>query len=310
MRRGSSSGERREGETDMAALENRSSSRPPLRSQSSDMGDVVGLVKDMAKFLDRLQYENLSEDSEQVREGSIDMREKSESNPYCQVRSSMSARIEFVLRSFPTSRHSSVASLDLPPPPPSLLAPPLPLSPPPPHSLNSSASSSHMSISMEDSRVVEEDDEFQYEEEDECYENSGMHQTTTTAAPPLSTAGPPLPSRAPRPSGLGVSEVVDGQKVDQVQPTLEFQPQETSTPHTTPRKSFSKTIDRSVGPPPLMMSMDTDPDTSAEAGDDTIDEDPLYDSMVNESEPKSPISVKTDPINSAAKVKQILFKCP
>ena len=64
MRRGSSR-ERREGETDMA--ENRGS-RPPLRSQSSDMGDVVGLVKDMAKFLDRLQYENLSEDSEQVKE--------------------------------------------------------------------------------------------------------------------------------------------------------------------------------------------------------------------------------------------------
>ena len=161
-----------------------------------------------------------------------------------------------------------------------------------------------MSISMEDSRVVEEDDEFQYEE-DECYENSGMGQPTTTPAPSLPTAGPPLPSRAPRPSGLGVSEVVEAQKGDQVHPTLEFQPQETSTPHTTPRKSFSKTIDRSVGPPPLMMSMDTDPDTSAEAGDDTIDEDPLYDSMVNESEPESPISVKTDPINSAAKVKQI-----
>ena len=65
MRRGSSSCK----ETDMAALENRSGSKPPLRSQSSDMGDVVGLVKDMAKFLDRLQYENLSEDSEQVKEG-------------------------------------------------------------------------------------------------------------------------------------------------------------------------------------------------------------------------------------------------
>ena len=64
MRRGSSR-ERREGETDMAGLENRGS-RPPLRSQSSDMGDVVGLVKDMAKFLDRLQHENLSDDSEQV----------------------------------------------------------------------------------------------------------------------------------------------------------------------------------------------------------------------------------------------------
>ena len=232
------------------------------------------------------------------------MRENSEINPYYQVRSSMSARIEFVLRSFPSSRHSSVASLDLPPPPPSLLAPPLPTSPPPPHSLNSSASSSHMSISMEDSRVVEEDDEFQYEE-DECYENSGMGQPTTTPAPSLPTAGPPLPSRAPRPSGLGVGEVVDSQKIDQVQPTLEFQPQETSTPHTTPRKSFSKTIDRSMGPPPLMMSMDTDPDTSGEAVDDTIDEDPLYDSMVNENEPESPIAKKTDPINSAAKV-----KCP
>lgn len=54
-----------------------------------------------------------------------------------------------------------------------------------------------------------------------------------------------------------------------------------------------------------MMSMDTDPDTSAEVGDDTIDEDPLYDSMVNESEPESPISIKTDPISNAAKVKQI-----
>ena len=63
MRRGSSSRER---EGEMAALENRTSSRLPLRSQSSDMGDVVGLVKDMAKFLERLQYENLSEDSEQV----------------------------------------------------------------------------------------------------------------------------------------------------------------------------------------------------------------------------------------------------
>ena len=63
MRRGSSSRER---EGDMTALENRVSSRLPLRSQSSDMGDVVGLVKDMAKFLERLQYENLSEDSEQV----------------------------------------------------------------------------------------------------------------------------------------------------------------------------------------------------------------------------------------------------
>ena len=301
MRRGSREG--REGEAEMAALENRiSRSRPPLRSQSSDMGDVVGLVKDMSKFLDRLQYENLSEDSEQVRKG-MERRQDSESNLYYQVRSSMSARIEFVLRSFPSSRHSSVASLDLPPPPPSLLAPPLPLSPPPPHSLNSSASSSHMSISMEDSRVVEEDDEFQYEE-DECYENSGM-QKTTTAAPPLPTAGPPLPSRAPRPSGLGVGEVVDSQKVDQVPPTLEFQPQETSTPHTTPRKSFSKTIDRSVGPPPLMMSMDTDPDTSGEIGGDTIDEDPLYDSMVNENEIESPMAMKTDPINSAAKVKQI-----
>ena len=68
MRRGSREG--REGEAEMAALENRiSRSRPPLRSQSSDMGDVVGLVKDMSKFLDRLQYENLSEDSEQVRKG-------------------------------------------------------------------------------------------------------------------------------------------------------------------------------------------------------------------------------------------------
>ena len=54
-----------------------------------------------------------------------------------------------------------------------------------------------------------------------------------------------------------------------------------------------------------MMSMDTDPDTSGEAGDDTIDEDPLYDSMVNESEPESPIPIKTDPISNAAKVKQI-----
>ena len=63
MRRGSSSRER---EGEMTALENRVSGRLPLRSQSSDMGDVVGLVKDMAKFLDRLQYENLSEDSEQV----------------------------------------------------------------------------------------------------------------------------------------------------------------------------------------------------------------------------------------------------
>ena len=213
----------------------------------------------------------------------------------------MSARIEFVLRSFPASRHSSVASLDLPPPPPSLLAPPLPLSPPPPQSLNSSASSSHMSISMEDSRVVEEDDEFLYEEDESCV-NSGL-QHSTTPAPPLPTPGPPLPSRTLRPSGLGVSEVVEPKKIVQEKATLEFQPQETSTPHTTPRKSFSRTIDSSsVGPPPLMMSMDTDADTSAEAGEDTIDEDPLYDSMVNGDEPESPVTPKTDPISSAAKV--------
>ena len=79
MRRGSSSCK----ETDMAALENRSGSKLPLRSQSSDMGDVVGLVKDMAKFLDRLQYENLSEDSEQVgKRKHCYMRDNSEPNPY------------------------------------------------------------------------------------------------------------------------------------------------------------------------------------------------------------------------------------
>ena len=219
----------------------------------------------------------------------------------------MSSRIEFVLRSFPTSRHSSVASLDLPPPPPSLLAPPLPLSPPPPQSLNSSsASSSHMSISMEDSRVVEEDEEFAYEE-DECYENSGTNQNTS-AAPSTSSTGPPLPSRTPRPSGLEMSEVVEAQQVGGAQPTLEFQPQETSTPHTTPRKSFSRTIERSVGFPPLMMSMDTDPDTSGETNEDTIDEDPLYDSMVNEDEPESPTVTKSDPMSSAAKVNlQVIY---
>ena len=65
MRRGAG-GNGGEGEVDLGdSLENRSS-RMPIRSQSSDMGDVVGLVKDMAKFLDRLQHENLSEDSEQV----------------------------------------------------------------------------------------------------------------------------------------------------------------------------------------------------------------------------------------------------
>ena len=159
-----------------------------------------------------------------------------------------------------------------------------------------------MSISMEDSRVVEEDDEFLYEEDESCV-NSGL-QHSTTPAPPLPTPGPPLPSRTLRPSGLGVSEVVEPKKIVQEKATLEFQPQETSTPHTTPRKSFSRTIDSSsVGPPPLMMSMDTDADTSAEAGEDTIDEDPLYDSMVNENELESPIAKKTDPINSSAKVK-------
>ena len=64
MRRGTGGG--KEEEVDVGdSLENRSS-RMPMRSQSSDMGDVVGLVKDMAKFLDRLQHENLSDDSEQV----------------------------------------------------------------------------------------------------------------------------------------------------------------------------------------------------------------------------------------------------
>ena len=64
MRRGT--GGKEEEEVDLGdSLENRSS-RMPMRSQSSDMGDVVGLVKDMAKFLDRLQHENLSDDSEQV----------------------------------------------------------------------------------------------------------------------------------------------------------------------------------------------------------------------------------------------------
>ena len=65
MRRGTG-GKEEEEEADVSdSLENRSS-RMPMRSQSSDMGDVVGLVKDMAKFLDRLQHENLSDDSEQV----------------------------------------------------------------------------------------------------------------------------------------------------------------------------------------------------------------------------------------------------
>ena len=67
MRRGTGGGKEEEVEDVGDSLENRSS-RMPIRSQSSDMGDVVGLVKDMAKFLDRLQYENLSEDSEQVKE--------------------------------------------------------------------------------------------------------------------------------------------------------------------------------------------------------------------------------------------------
>merc|ERR1712013_497730 len=65
---------------------------------------------------------------------------------------------------------------------------------------------------------------------------------------------------------------------------------------------FSRTIERSVGPPPLMMSMDTDPDTSGETNEETIDEDPLYDSMVNEDEPESPTVTKSDPMSSAAKV--------
>ena len=65
MRRGTAGGKEEEVEDLGDSLENRSS-RMPMRSQSSDMGDVVGLVKDMAKFLDRLQHENLSDDSEQV----------------------------------------------------------------------------------------------------------------------------------------------------------------------------------------------------------------------------------------------------
>ena len=64
MRRGTGGKEEEEGDVG-DSLENRSS-RMPMRSQSSDMGDVVGLVKDMAKFLDRLQHENLSDDSQQV----------------------------------------------------------------------------------------------------------------------------------------------------------------------------------------------------------------------------------------------------
>lgn len=39
-----------------------------LRSRSSDLGDLVGLVKDVAMFLDRLQQEHLSEDSQQVKD--------------------------------------------------------------------------------------------------------------------------------------------------------------------------------------------------------------------------------------------------
>ena len=65
MRRGAACGKEEETVDLGDSLENRSS-RMPIRSQSSDMGDVVGLVKDMAKFLDRLQHENLSDDSEQV----------------------------------------------------------------------------------------------------------------------------------------------------------------------------------------------------------------------------------------------------
>ena len=65
MRRGTAGGTEEELVDLGDSLENRSS-RMPIRSQSSDMGDVVGLVKDMAKFLDRLQHENLSDDSEQV----------------------------------------------------------------------------------------------------------------------------------------------------------------------------------------------------------------------------------------------------
>ena len=44
----------------------RGSRRQPARSRSSDMGDVMGLAKDMAMFLDRLQMEELSEDCAQV----------------------------------------------------------------------------------------------------------------------------------------------------------------------------------------------------------------------------------------------------
>ena len=44
----------------------RGSRRPAVRSRSSDMGDVMGLAKDMAMFLERLQMEELSEDCAQV----------------------------------------------------------------------------------------------------------------------------------------------------------------------------------------------------------------------------------------------------
>ena len=102
---------------------------------------------------------------------------------------------------------------------------------------------------------------------------------------------------------------MEPEQVGGTQPTLDFQPQETSTPHTTPRKSFSRTIERPMGPPPLMMSMDTDPDTSGETNEDTIDEDPLYDSMVNEDEPESPTVTKSDPMSNAAKVNlQVIYQ--
>jgi hypothetical protein len=228
--------------------------RGGLRSRSADLGDVVGLVKDIAKFLDRLQAESLSEDSQQVRE-------------------SLAGRIEFTLRTFALpGRRESTSSLELPPPPSprgSLPgpAPPLPLSPPPPlHSLDSSLSSSHMSVSMDSSRT----------EEEEELEDMGRYS---------------LPFRVGRPSALASKVVVEEEEEEEQEEeedkgeeeaaftphTIEFQPQETSTPQTSPKKAERSSWVRAPS------SMDHGPDTTGEGRDsEGEEEEDFYDSMVTE----------------------------
>ena len=54
------------------SCQERGGRRPPARSRSSDMGDVMGLAKDMAMFLERLRMEELSEDCAQVTSAGIE----------------------------------------------------------------------------------------------------------------------------------------------------------------------------------------------------------------------------------------------